>query len=136
MGKIHSRRKNAVKNNRIVHVLTAALLILIAGAAASLLLDKSPPVTLALEQPVTGRTFPTREGRREVFVKGEWRPVVTSTRSKLAELIPPGLTPGEVVHVNDDGTCLVTSHVDAARRQNSGGGPWPPSHVVESFTNP
>jgi hypothetical protein len=66
-------------------------------------------------------------GRREAFVHGAWRPVVAATRSRLEAFEPPQLTPGEVAHLNADGTVLVTSHVEAARRAAAGGGGWPPA---------
>ncbi len=72
-------------------------------------------LTPAPSQP---RTFEVRahNGRREALVRGEWRPVVDSTRAALDGFEPKDLTPGEVAHLNADGTVVITSHVLAARR--------------------
>lgn len=85
------------------------------------------------------RTFAVRElgGRREVFVRttarpeGNWLPLVESTESPLAELIPSWETPGPVVHVNRDGTAVMTDYTVARLRVKSDPGhkhgwPMPP----------
>ncbi len=84
------------------------------------------PPPAAATPPRTFETLATDDGRK-VFVGGRWYPLVQSTKATLVELIPPTLTPGEVAHLNADGTVLITSHTEAAKRQSMGGGAWPPS---------
>ncbi len=66
------------------------------------------------------RKFSTRgNGPDEVFVEGKWVPLVSTTSSKLERFVPEGLTPGEVVHINKDGTAILTNHVEASKRSFS-----------------
>lgn len=58
----------------------------------------------------------TREGRREVNADGRWYPLVDRTDSPLERFIPPTLSPGQVVHLNADGTALLTDEREASQR--------------------
>ena len=84
------------------------------------------------------RKFLTRQhnGQTEVFVlppdsqQGKWLPLVARTASPLVTTVPEGLTPGEVIHINEDGTALVTDNAQAAARigrELSGVRGWPPA---------
>jgi hypothetical protein len=89
------------------------------------------------EPSVPTRKFLTRQhnGQTEVFVlppdsqQGKWLPLVAKTDSPLVATVPEELTPGEVVHLNVDGTVLVTDNAQAAARigrELSGVHGWPP----------
>lgn len=107
------------------HWVAVGLLACVAFAAA---------VWLAVPRP---RGFPVRAAGdgREVFVRtadrpdGVWLPLVESTAARLVETVPAQLTPGPVVHVNADGTALVTDAPAASRRidlEGRGRPGWPP----------
>jgi hypothetical protein len=89
------------------------------------------------EPSVPTRHFLTRQhsGQTEVFVltpvtqEGKWLPLVAKTVSPLVTTVPEELTPGEVVHINADGTALVTDNAQAAARigrELGGVHGWPP----------
>jgi hypothetical protein len=90
------------------------------------------------EPSVPTRKFPTRQhnGQTEVFVltpdnpQAKWLPLVAKTDSPLITTVPEELTPGEVAHLNADGTVLVTDSAQAAARigrEVSGVHGWPPA---------
>lgn len=72
--------------------------------------------------------FHVKEAERGqyIFVEGMWRKVVEETTSPLDKFVPPTLEPGDIIHINKDGTVLITDHIEATKR--TGGCPsskWP-----------